>query len=460
MPGHKSKPDPAAEVVEALRRFLVRHSCPQGYRVAFSGGRDSTVLLHALAGLRDDLKPPLRVVHVNHGLSPQADLWADACRRFCERLELPIDVLVVDATARGESPEAAARHARYEACESLLGEGEGLLTAHHREDQAETLLLQLLRGGGVHGLAAMPEVRPLGRGLLMRPLLELERATLAAYAERHGLDWIDDPSNFDTGFERNWLRHELLPQLRHRHSAVDRVLARSAGHFAESAELLDELAKGDYRQARGEMEGTLSVPALGSMKPARARNLLRHWLRCRGLPIPGHQRLEQILSSVLTAREDALPQVAWPGGQVRRYRDALYAMFSLPPPLEDALDWDGRDALLLPNGLGRLRLSAGRGRGLHPDVLAGRLTVRARRGGERCRLAGRKHTRDLKRLLQEAAVPPWLRERLPLLYLDEELAAVPGVGVCQPFAVEGDKEGLWPEWDISAIEIGAENNDN
>lgn len=433
------------------------------YFVAFSGGLDSTVLLHLMASLRDELNAGLVALHIDHGLSRHSAEWSAQCGAFCERLDVAFEPhrATVEQQA-GHGLEAAARHARYAVFEEVLGKGEVLLCAHHRDDQAETLLLQLLRGGGVHGLAAMPPVRPLGQGLLARPLLEQPREALRHYAEAEGLAWIEDPSNFDTGLERNYLRHTLLPQLTGRREGIRDVLVRSAGHFAESAALLDELAAQDLAQAE-RPQAALSVEVLTGLSPQRCRNLLRYAIRQRGLPLPDHRHLHRILAEVLPASVDAMPLVAWPGAEVRRYRDRLYLLSPLPPPPQSALalEWSGGDEMRLPDGLGVMRLRRQQGEGIRPSHLQTRTcSIRWRQGGEVLQPAGRGEHHALKKLYQEAGLPPWERNRRPLLYLDGQLAQVAGLWSAAEFAASPGEEGIVFDWAPLVVEKGWQNKDN
>ena len=400
--------------------------------VAFSGGADSLALLHALSALRERLVPTtIGAVHVHHGLHEHADAWVNDCRRMCARLDVPLEVLRVDATAeRGESPEAAARRARYRALAALLETREGVCTAHHRRDQAETLLLQLVRGAGPAGLAAMPALAALGKGWLVRPLLDWSPNDLREYLQCHAIEWSEDPSNADRRFDRNYLRHEIVPRLENRWPGVQRTLARAAAHQADSAAIADELAGIDLARARGRHEGTLSTSAL-----ARRR-----------LPMAGASHLDKILEEVVGARKDAEPLVRWPGAEVRRYRDALYA--SMPLPAHDAarvVAWEPPGTLELAHGA--LEAVPAEGRGVSVECCRGaRLEVRFRRGGERFRPAGRRHSTTLKKLLQVSGVPPWLRERIPLLYVDGEFAAVAGLSVAHAFAAADGGAGWVTRW--------------
>ncbi len=418
--GHGSMP---ALRHECLNSLLAAH--PEAHRliVGYSGGMDSHVLLHLLARQRHQWpERTLAAVYVDHGLQAASADWGEHCGGICHELGVPFRVLRIDARpAPGESPEAAARRARYAALAAELDPDAALLTAHHRDDQAETLLLQLLRGAGPHGLAAMPAVARLGQGWLLRPLLEVDRAELLAYAHTQRLNWIEDASNTDTGFDRNYLRHRILPLLRERWPAASRALARSAQWCAETAAWLDQEADADLARVVTPRSDSLSIPALRELSEIRQRNLLRYWLRRLHLPIPDARQLRHILRDTLNAARDRQPCIRWPGGEARRYRDALYALPPLAPhDARRSLIWrpnaDGYPPLEL-SGLGQLRLQETVGAGLRKSVLAdATLLVRFRQGGERFRPVGRRHGQELKKLLQEAGIPPWERDRLPLLY--------------------------------------------
>lgn len=432
-----------------LRAFLAAHR--HRLIVGYSGGLDSHVLLHLLATHRDRWpERMLEAIYVDHGLQAASAVWGEHCARVCRELNVPFRALKVDARPEaGESPEAAARRARYATLAAELDPNSALLTAHHRDDQAETLLLQLLRGAGPRGLAAMPAASRLGQGWLLRPILDIDRAELLAYACAHGLRWIEDASNEDTGFDRNYLRHRVLPLLRERWPAANRTLARSARLCAETADWLDVEAETDLARAATERPDALSVPALRELNELHRRNLLRYWLRQLGLPTPDARQLGHILRDALTAAGDRNPCIRWPGAEVRRYRDQLYAM---PPPKphdpRQTIIWqstvEGWPPLDLP-GVGQLWMREAIGRGLRFEALAGgSLIVGFRRGGERFRPVGRAHSQELKKLLQEAGIPPWERDRLPLLYREEALLAVVGLGIAADRAVEPGEIGWQP----------------
>ena len=439
---------PGEHLHEALLGSLARFPGLGRCLIAFSGGADSLALLHAAATLGDvPGSPEVSAVHVHHGLHADADAWADHCRQVCRKLAVPIEVVRVDARARpGESPEAAARAARYAALAARLDERAAVCTAHHQRDQAETLLLQLLRGAGPRGLSAMAPCSRLAAGWLLRPFLDVPPARLADYVQALGLGWIEDPANREARFDRNYLRHEILPRLAARWPAVVATLAGAASLQAEAAEIIAAQAARDLREARGGVPGTLAVSALRALSPARARAVLRAWIEERSLPPPGRARLGSILDAVIAAREDASPLVAWPGAEVRRFRGDVYA----GPPLAPAdaslsLVWHPPTPLALPYG--RLEARSVGGSGLDASRASqARLEVRFRRGGERCRPAGGRHHQALKKLLQASRVPPWLREHVPLVYVDDQLAAVAGLWVCAGFQASGRAPGWELDW--------------
>lgn len=391
--------------------------------LGFSGGLDSTVLMHQLQVLACARQTGLRAIHVHHGLQADADVWAEHCRRACGSLGIELLIVrVCVAGDGGQGPEAAARDARYAAFAHYRRDGELLVLAHHRNDQAETVLLRLLRASGSDGLASMRAIRPFGSGSLWRPLLGISRDQLLGYAQAHQLDWIEDPSNGDEIPDRNYLRHRVLPVLAQRWPQGIRALARSAELLAEDAELLGIEADRRLALAAGIDAHTLSVAALlGFEKPWRAR-MLRRWLSVLGLPALSGQAIGTIETELLLARPDAQPRYRWGATSLRRWRDLLHVGRDQPElPVSWRAPWDGAARLPLPSGDSLAFLPAASATQALPGK---RWSVTARQGGERIRLPGRSHSHSLKHCLQEARVPPWLRERLPLLRdADGELLA-------------------------------------
>ncbi|MDB5968981.1 MAG: tRNA(Ile)-lysidine synthase [Hydrocarboniphaga sp.] len=401
-------------------RMLVDAPLPAGARrlwVAYSGGLDSLVLLDSLSRLhRQGLVAEPRALHVHHGLQSVADDWVAHCAAQCERLDVELQVLRVRIDADDPSgPEAAARRARYEALRGPMSSDDVLATAHQLDDQAETFLMRALRGSGPRGLAAMRGLQRFEPGWLWRPLLSRSRAELEAHARAWQLSWIEDPHNADPRYERSWLRGQISPLLRDRWPAAAQNLARSADLSAEADDLLDELA--DIDAAVCATGAGLSCGALLALSPARRRNLLRRCIQARGLSTPPYAVLLR-LDDVLMAKADATPLLAWPGGELRRYRDVLWMLPSLGgEPGDWAADWDGREVLQLPAACGALASECGEGL----------VRVCFARGGESIVMHPGGPHRALKNLFQEHGVPPWKRRRTPLVYEQDELRWVGGL---------------------------------
>jgi tRNA(Ile)-lysidine synthase len=412
-------------------------------KVAFSGGLDSCVLLHALCRLRESTPLRLSALHVDHGLQPASADWARFAEQACARLDVPCTVERIHvADVGGHGLEAAARHARYASLARHVASGEVLLTAHHGDDQAETVLLQLLRGAGIHGLAGMREMTVFSAGRMARPLLGFSRAQLAGYAQREKLHWIEDASNRDPRFARNYLRHRVFPLLQERWPGAARQMARSAGLAAEAAELVDFLAESDWHSCRVENGLALSVTALRRLSRPRQRNLVRYWLRAQGFQAPSALHLAHILAQVAHEPRTRQAVIRWPEAEVCRYRDVIVAL--RPRTETDSalrIPWNPALPLTIP-GVGLLRAVAAQGDGLSRERIGQLpLTVGLRQGGETCRLPGRAHSHKLKKILQEAGVPPWERSRLPLVYVDGELAAIGDRWVCEPYAARAGEAG-------------------
>ena len=417
--------------------------------VAYSGGCDSHTLLHSLASLRPNLKSEIKAIHINHGLSPLANEWEDHCRKICEDLNVEYVAIKVDATSKKNnsyksSPEEAARLARYTEWKKLLKKNEVLLLAHHQDDQAETVFIQLMRGSGVKGLAAMPAKQSFARGLLCRPMLGFLREEVFSYAVEHSLNWIDDPSNFDTDYDRNFLRHDIVPLLETRWPSLKKTLSRTASHQADANHLLTELAFQDWHHIHESDQ--INICSLIKLSEKRQRNVLRYWIAdiCE-LTLPDTVHLQRILDEVLTAAEDANPEVIWRGGEVRRYQGLLYAQKKLVESTHLlSLKWKNLEIPqeINTNGI-KISAKASNGNGLSQAKLKNRdISIRTRQGGETCRPVGRGQTHQLKKLFQEWKIPPWERASIPLIYVDGELAQVIGYCCCEPFAAL-ENESSW-----------------
>jgi tRNA(Ile)-lysidine synthase len=419
---------------------------PARYVIAFSGGLDSTVLAHSLAELKhlDEhfADVPVVAVHIDHGLHPESSNWRDQCAETAASLGIAFRSQRVNVQLEsGKGPEASARDARYSALHTELDSGDWLLSAHHREDQAETLLLNLIRGSGPAGVAGIGSVRRFGPGWLVRPMLNVDRADIQQYAADADLSWVEDPSNTDRRFDRNFLRHEVLTRLKSRWSDIAARLQRSAGHAGEASQLLVDLAEIDIENL-GSTTARLPIDKLSSLSAARQRNVIRYALRDLGLSTPTALQLDRIMNEVIPARVDAQPLVRWPGASVRRYRNGLYL---LPENLAEAIELArvSGDELALGAGLGVLKFEANADIGISKQLFDRGLTIKPRVGGERFLPYGQSHTRELKKLLQEEGVVPWMRDRLPLLYADDELVAVGDLWLA---AKAADENGVRVKW--------------
>lgn len=422
--------------------------------VGLSGGVDSVVLLHLLCQFAPRFSWRLTATHVHHGISPNADGWADFCSVLCARLCIPLHIERVDiAPLRAHGLEAAARRLRHAAFANQPCDYVAL--AHHADDQVETLFLQLLRGAGVRGASSMPFIKrvaqpsPLKREgdaprcpVLLRPLLSFTRQEILDYAALHDLEWIEDESNADEGYPRNFLRHRLLPLLSEKFPAYRETLTRSTRHFAEAAELLDDLARLDAVKAMS--ADTLSVAALQTLSLPRAKNLLRYYLHQLGAPMPQVVQLDDMLHQLCGAREDAAVCISFGGWQVRRYQGRVYASRALGEFNRSlVLPWCGEDRLSWPATNSCVVFEHGAGQGISLAKLQrAPVTLRLRQGGESLRPSSNAATRTLKNLLQEQRIPPWQRDRLPLLYCGEELVCMPGVAIAAEYQASENEAGI------------------
>ena len=442
--------------------------------IGLSGGVDSVVLLHLMHKLAARFSWQLSALHVHHGISQNANAWSDFCTDLCLRHRIPLRIERVDITPlRAHGIEAAARKLRHAAFATQPCDFVAL--AHHADDQAETLLLQLLRGAGVRGASAMPLLaRRAGSPILLRPLLHCSRQEILDYASAHDLKWIEDESNADDNYPRNFLRHRVLPLLSEKFPAYRDTLGRSVQHFAEASKLLDELAQQDAVQA---IEGeTLAVSALHALSLPRAKNLLRYFLHCLGAPMPPTVQLDAMLHQLCGAREDAAVCIAYGGcdtllrssrwreqlpaappapegsappcrggyWQVRRYQGRVYVLRALAEfDRSLVLPWHGEVELDWPALNTRLHFKHTRGSGIsHAKLQRALVTLRMRRGGETLRPHANSASRTLKNLLQEHHIPPWQRDRVPLLYCGDELVCVPDVAIATEYQAVADEAGV------------------
>ncbi|RLA48164.1 MAG: tRNA lysidine(34) synthetase TilS [Gammaproteobacteria bacterium] len=442
---------PLAKVHHCLSNFLPQFEHAAHIYVGYSGGLDSHVLLHSLADFFGESR--VTAIHVNHQMSPNASQWMDHCRNICRDLGVGCvceDVVVPMVASR----ENAAREARYQVFEQCLEGGDILTLAHHADDQAETVLYRLLRRSGPRGLAGMPVSRKLGAGTLLRPLLNLNRETLLQYAQAKGLQWVEDGSNLSCQFDRNFLRHEVVPQLKFRWPDYAKRIAAAATLCEQAEELNEDLARIDleHMALRDERRGcSVEIQPLAALSYGRKTNVLRYLARLKGFMPPGHRTLDEVINSLLLAQQDRNPLVVWPDGEWRRFRQRLFLMSAntTEANIDDAApdygqSWSVTKSLSLADGATLTAIPVvGGGLGIKAS---NRLTVSFRHGGERCRPADRAGSTSLKKLFQEYGLEPWLRSRVPLLYCDGELAAIGDLCVCEGFQASEGEQGYRLLW--------------
>lgn len=432
-----------------LLEVISRLPAPERLWVAYSGGVDSSVLLHLLSQNREKLASNLIAVHINHQLNQEADSWVKYCKNICVKEKIKFESITINAKkTKGHSQEAYARELRYASLKSIMGTGDLLLTGHHLDDQAETLIQQLMRGAGPEGLAGMPHVRKFGPGWLARPLLEYSRSQIKDYAEHHGLKWIEDESNQDIEIDRNFIRYSIIPYLQKRWPSVIDILSRSARHQADVVSLLKEIAEQDFEKARCEHQNILDIAELKKMSETRMRNLIRYWLKKNGHKPSSTAVTEIIIRELIYAGGDRMPVVKWHKTEIRRYRNKIHVMKPLVEvPVDTHYIWNLEQPLNINSGSLIARRAVGKG--IKSESINDNLVqVRFRRGGETIQPAGRKETHKLKKLFQESGVPPWQRDRIPLLFINNKLAAVTGYWIDDHFNASETEQG----WEISLTE--------
>jgi tRNA(Ile)-lysidine synthase len=410
--------------------------------VGLSGGVDSVVLLHIMSRLTAQHAWKVTALHVNHGISSQAGKWADFCQKYCTSLSIPLHIQAVDIAAlRHHGVEAAARKLRYQAFSRQHCDFVAL--AHHADDQVETVLLQLLRGAGVRGASAMPTIIQNAVGLnIVRPLLPFSRQAILDYASEQNISWVEDESNADDHHPRNFLRHRILPILEEKFPAYRKTLSRSALNFSEASSLLDELARIDAQLAI--QNGTLGISTLRTLEQVRAKNLLRYFMGVMGAPMPAVAKLDDILRQLLTARNDAMICIHYGDWQVRRYKNQVYVMPLFANfDLDIALSWQGETKLDWLPLQQQLKFTSTQGSGISvKKIQAMPVIIKVRRNGETIRPNVGGSARTLKNLFQENGIPPWQRERLPLLYCGDKLVCVPGVAIAAEFKALTSEPGI------------------
>jgi tRNA(Ile)-lysidine synthase len=392
--------------------------------------------------LRQQRELNLQAIHINHGISSYAQTWVDYCKQVCLEYDVPLIIHHLSLShVVGESLEAEARIKRYEAIATYIKKNTVLLTAHHQDDQAETFLLQLMRGAGLKGLSAMPQLKRFASGCHARPLLEVTRDNLRQFAIEQKLSWIDDESNVSERWSRNYLRQQIMPLLNARWPNAAAMIARSASHCAEAETLLLKEVKAIDSNVRGVHPNTLSIQRLKQLPFITQKQILRNWIHHHGYVLPSMKKLAEIMTHVFDAAHDRLPVVSFGHACVRRYRDDLFLLPHTHCDINDdyQLNWNLNlnESLLLPQGQ-KLIATKVLGQGLRTSL--SQVAIKFRQGGEVIYLSQRGH-RSLKKMFNEWKVLPWLRSQIPLAFADNELIAVVGYY-------------YHPEWLAQPSEIG------
>jgi tRNA(Ile)-lysidine synthase len=411
--------------------------------IALSGGVDSVVLLHLLHQLQKTHHFTLKASHVHHGLSKNADKWVKFCEKLCAKLSISLDVNYIQLPQKKSlGIEGEARQLRYE--KLLQSKTDLVVLAHHEDDQAETFLLQLIRGAGAKGLSSMAHFDD--RRRLWRPLLNTSRIDIESYAKKHKLKWIEDESNQNIDFDRNFIRSKVLPLLKNRFNHIIKVISRSSSHLAEAQTLLNDLAKLDLKNyLKSDIyKHKLQVKTLNKLSNGRAKNVLRYWLEINDQMMPSRDLLDELLRQVLTAKKDATIKIQLSKDyEIRRYQDEIYIVpKNHKNQKKYEIIWAGESEIILPNGQ-KLTFKKVKGKGIHLKFLRDqKLKIRNRQGGEFFKPDSKRPTKKIKQLLQESDLPPWERENLPLIFIGDDLASFPNFGIDIKFQTKPKEVGL------------------
>ena len=430
---------------DSFLSILEQYQNSDKFWIAFSGGMDSSVLLHLFYTNKKKIKHDMEVVYVDHGLQAEAADWAKFCQEQCKQYDIPFTQLEINESCpKGESVEAWAREKRYKLIENLMEENDVLFTGHHQDDQVETFFLQAFRGAGPRGLASMPSIKKKNNTFLARPLLNFSRKELARYAEEHKLSWQDDKSNVDERYDRNYFRHKLAPVIEERWPAYRETFSRLISHQKETKVLLDELAEEDIKAAKITESSGLDVRVIKTLSHARQKNLLFVWLEQLGLQAPGSRNIEKVISDIVYSEIEKSPCVNWGDVEIRRFKNIIYAQ-TVMSEVDNNLEYQFQPENSLSLFEEMLVAKEEQGKGISKSRIKGNeLIVRFRKGGEKIKPNSSTQNKTIKKLFQERSVLPWYRDRIPLIYVNDELAAIPGFCVANKFMAEKDEAS----WDI------------
>ncbi len=415
--------------------------------IAYSGGIDSSVLLHLIFSIKDDLKQSLEVIHINHGLHEKSDNWEIFCKAQCKKFNISFKAINInELPPKNESIESWARNKRYFLITKEMKKGDLLLTAHHMDDQVETFFLQVLRGAGPRGLSSMPVIKKITNGYHVRPFLNIRRSELEKYANTNNLSWQDDESNLDVRYDRNYLRHKVLTYLEMAWPSYRQSISRAISHQKESMDLLNDIASEDMSKVLHKNFVNLDIKLLKELNLPRQKNLIFYWLDNLNLEKPGSRHMDQIIKTLINTSSDKSPCVNWKNTEVRKYRDYLYASNTIKQHnINEEIHWNTN----LPIEIQGEKLIAKEtlGKGILRSCIDGaKISIRYRNGGEKIYSNSLNNSKTVKQLFQEHGVLPWFRDRVPLIYVNEELAVIPGFCVGKKFSASKNEKSLDIYW--------------
>ena len=421
--------------------------------IAYSGGLDSTVLLHKLNSIAK-YKKDIIALHINHGVSPNSNIWLNHCKEFCSLLEIDFVALEISIDKEKKISENSLREKRYKSFSSFLKIGDVLCTAHHLDDHIETIFFRIMRGTGIKGLSGIEQFSNFGDIDLIRPLLSYSKEDLLDYAKKHNIEWIEDESNEDLSYSRNFIRKKIIPNLRNKNwPSYLLSLSYLSDRAKEANEVLEEIADIDFENCLIEAS-ILSIPKLKELSKGRAKNVLFRWLKSKSEVSIPYKLINEIYKNIIFARKSSKPSLSFRKKRnngtftIKRFNDCLYYIPSAETEClssSESWDWDLKYPLVLPTGVLYTKEISSEGMSL--ELVKNRIYIKGRNGGERCKPLGRSKSQKLKKLFQEHNVPPWIRDRIPLIYVGNEIAAVSDLWVCEAFKAKKGEKGIVLKWE-------------
>ena len=435
------KTSSALDIIERQIKPLL----PNKFCIAFSGGMDSTVLLHVMKNIIDE-KSQIRAIHINHNIVDNSKVWTRTCKSICKNFGIDIEIISLEVTHNGYGLEAAARDERYEKLKEKLYKNEYLLTAHHEEDQMETVFLRMARGTGLDGLQGINEKYSFGEGIIFRPMLEVSKTSVMDYAKEHQLKWVEDSSNQDTHFDRNFLRKKIIPQFRERWPSIASSVSRLSQLSAQNIKILNQIAEEDIGPIANMNE--LPLAKLLDKSFERANNMLRYIILANGMSIPSMKTLQDGLKEMLDPETDK-SVIAWKDYCIRKYKNHLYFLSNSdlePNKVDVRIPWEIGKTVNLGENIGTIEATFIHGDGLSIEKCKNKLTISYRQGGELIKPIGHRINKSLKNLFQENQILPWMRDKIPLIYYQDELVSVADLWFNQNYVASQNEAGFVVNW--------------